>query len=439
MRSINCVCGDLTVRQECEQFHGRLRALCEGTAEGVTARTCDLWRITKGLAPLSGVSAATTVVATNRREASQQIAYTCQHRGEKIRDDESNLCGSRGEQISIFRCNLHDTECSMARYCQHQTVRQCNRCEDRQPTEMPPPFPQQRGPNPFTYTPGQIPEFVTMERLQQDVRTLSSMIPPETSMIVGVSRSGVTIASMIAMLLHLPFSIIRQSMGDVIEAGNGWRLTGNTGGQGPAVVVDDTCMTGNSFKQVMPIVWRSLPGAISAAVYVNPLARLKPDLFVRELPHPHLLEWNLFNSVFGPGMACDFDGILCADCDPRDDDDGDRYRGFLLTATPKYMVRKTRLPLIVTARLEKWRKETEQWLACHGIACDQIIMGPWASNRERAKVDIGQWKGGHFSEFMRRRHRIKPPLFVESDERQARRIAEVSGGVVVCPAAGRCF
>lgn len=305
---------------------------------------------------------------------------------------------------------------------------------------MQPPFPmERRGRNPFSYVNLGTPEFVTLERLQTDIRILASKIPPETSRIIGVARSGVGVAATVAMLLHLPLSIVRQSAGDLIDGGNGWRLTGNTGGKGPPVVIDDTVMTGNSFKHVMPIVWQEFPGAISAAVYVNPFARIRPNIYVRELPHPHLLEWNVFNSVFGPNIAVDFDGILCADCAPQDDDDGEQYRGFLLTATPKYMIRKNRVPLIVTARLERWRAETEQWLAAHGIAADRIIMGPWANNAERAKADIGAWKGGHFIDFMNRRRGIKPPLFIESDERQAKRIAQVSGGVVICPVAGRCF
>lgn len=378
---------------------------------------------------------------TRRRLTSGPRRFVeCIHRGNEVRRDESNLCGTRGEEVTIYACAKHG-ECSLFRYCQRQTVRSCLGCVDREPpAAVEPPFPQQkRGGNPFRFLHGTTPEFVTLERLQADIRVLADKIPPDTSRIIGVARSGVAVAAQVAMLLHLPLSIVRQSLGDVVDGGNGWRLTGNTGGRGPAVVIDDTVMTGNSFKQVMPIVWREHPGAISAAVYVNPRARRKPDLWVRELPHPHLLEWNLFNSIFSPNTAVDFDGILCADCAPQDDDDGNRYRGFLLTATPKYMIRRTRIPLIVTARLEKWRPETEQWLAWHGMAADQIIMGPWGSLKERHRIDIGDWKGRHYAEFLKRRHNLKPALFVESDPQQARRIAQVSGGIVVCPAAGKCF
>jgi orotate phosphoribosyltransferase len=273
---------------------------------------------------------------------------------------------------------------------------------------------------------------------------------------------------MAAMLLHRPLSIVRQSAGDVIDGGNGWRLeTGRVQSRVSSVqipsdsgdkaagsssnlktqnsnliaVLDDTVMTGNSLSAVGPIVRQAFPEAslLLAAVYVNPLARQKPDLWAQDLPWPHLLEWNLFNSVLSPHCAVDFDGILCHDCPPEDDDDGPRYQAFLESARPRYYIRRTAIPLIVTARLEKYRAQTLAWLARHGMQVEQLVMGPWRDNAERAGADIAAFKAQHFRAFLQRRHRIRPPLFIESDPRQARRIAELSKGIVVCPAAGRCF
>jgi hypothetical protein len=244
---------------------------------------------------------------------------------------------------------------------------------------------------------------------------------------------------MVAMLLHLPISIVRQSNNDLIDAGNGWRLTGNTGGKGPVVVIDDTVMSGNSFKHVMPLVRKVYPEAISAAIYCNPAANVKPDLWVVDLPWPHLLEWNLFNSIMTPQCAMDFDGILCHDCPPGSDDDGAKYLEFIKTTKPLYPVRRVTIPLVVTARIEKYREPTEWWLRKHGIAVNELVMHPAETLRDRQRDDIAAFKARHYAEFLNRKHKIKPPMFIESDARQAERIANLSGGIVVCPAAGRCF
>ncbi len=303
------------------------------------------------------------------------------------------------------------------------------------------PFKHRRTGHPFTYDAKRLPEFVTTAKLMEDAKTLASMLPADTSMIVGIARSGLTVANMVAMLLHRPIEIVRQSNGDVIDGGHGWRLTGNTTAAGPVVVIDDTCMTGNSLKHVMPIVRKAHQNAISAAVYCNPQARQKPDIWVRDLPWPHLLEWNLFNSILSPNMAVDFDGIICHDPQTSaDDDDGPRYEKFLRETKPLYLARKVPIPLIVTARVEKYRPQTEAWLKRYGVKCDRLVMAPWATSAERRRHDMAEFKAEHFRAFMRQHKRgLKPLLFVESDRHLAARIAKLSGGLVVCPAAGRCY
>jgi len=303
------------------------------------------------------------------------------------------------------------------------------------------PFKRTRSGNPFAYNGRGTPEFVTTARLMEDAKILASKLPADASLIVGVARSGLTVASMVAMILHRPIEIVRQSRNDLIEGGNGWRLTGNTTANGPVVVIDDTCMTGNSLKHVMPLVRKVHPNAISATVYCNPHARQKPDIWVRDLPWPHLLEWNLFNSVLSPNMAVDFDGILCHDPQTSaDDDDGPRYERFLRETKPLYLARKVPIPLIVTARVEKYRPQTEAWLKRYGVQCTRLVMAPWATSAERRRHDMAEFKAEHFRAFIRQHKRgLKPPLFVESDRHLAARIAKLSGGLVVCPAAGRCY
>ena len=299
--------------------------------------------------------------------------------------------------------------------------------------------PANRGKHPFAYRDLGTPEFITTSQLMDDAKALASMLPADTSRIVGVSRSGLCAATMVAMLLHRPLSIVRQTQGDMIDAGNGWRLSGNNKDHGRVVVIDDTTLTGNSFDRVLPIVRKTYPDCLSAAIYVNPGARFKPDFYVRELAWPHFLEWNVFNSIITPQMAVDFDGILCHDCSRGDDDDGERYLRFLAETKPRYLIRKVSIPLVVTARLEKYRPQTMEWLRRHGVSVGKLVMGPWANNAERAKADIAAYKAEHFREFISRRHRIKPPVFVESDRRQAERIAKLAHGIVLCPAAGQCF
>lgn len=263
------------------------------------------------------------------------------------------------------------------------------------------------------------PEFVTTAQLTADVLELASRLPPKLAGIVGVARSGVLPATQLAMHLHLPLLILRESQNDIVDAGHGWRL-GHHKPEGPLLVVDDTCMTGRSLRHSREVAAKVLPGhkLLWAVVYKNPAATIKPaiDFVGRDLPHPHLLEWNLFNSIFSPTMACDFDGILTIDG----------------TTRPQYLPRKGTLPLIVTGRLERDRVHSIAWLARQGIKFGKLVMYPGTLAERDNPGALAAFKAEHFAA-------SGLSYFVESDPAQAEGIAKLSNKPVICPVAGKVF
>ncbi len=285
--------------------------------------------------------------------------------------------------------------------------------------------------------------FVRSSQFQFDILNLIAKIPPDITAIAGVARSGLSAATMLSMYLHLPMVTIRQTLGDIVQTGNGWRLGGSrhvNPRTEKILVVDDTVMTGNSLKAIKPLIDREFGNAVYAAIYVNPAAALKPNIWSVDLPWPHLLEWNVFNSVLSPAAAMDFDGILCHDCPPGSDDDGPKYLDFIRNAAPLYMPRKCPIPLIVTARIEKYRAETEAWLRRHGIAWHRLVMHPAATLSERRRDNIAAYKAHHYATWAQ--HfvaRPGPHIFFESEDRQAREIAMRTGLLAICPHTAGCY
>lgn len=284
------------------------------------------------------------------------------------------------------------------------------------------------------------PRFITIEQYARDVRILLEKIPHDVDCVAGVARSGLYPASMVAMWLHKPMIIVSQSSGDIVEAGNGWRLGRGHNHVTPkterVLVVDDTVMTGGSQQIIRRVVGERYKEVIYATVYCNPAASLgKPDIHAVDLEWPHLLEWNLFNSVISQSTAVDFDGILCHDCPIEADDDAAKYLDFIRNARPLYLPRKEPLPLIVTARIEKYREPTEIWLKQHGVKYEKLVMHPAKSTREREKDDIAAYKAMHFEAWARKHVPAPGPvMFIESEDRQARRIADLTKRMVLCPA-----
>jgi hypoxanthine phosphoribosyltransferase len=296
---------------------------------------------------------------------------------------------------------------------------------------------------PFKYTKGYVPELVTLEKRSTDVKRLASLIPDNTRLIVGVARSGLSVATDLAMLRHIPIEVVNYTKKEVIQVGNGWRLDPpKLDPEGTILLVDDTCMTGNSFNHVEAKVREVYPNLKTGAVYWNPKAKRTLDYFSRELSWPHYLEWNMFNSVNVESMAFDFDGVFCHDCPPEMDDDGDRYLQFLRETRPRFLSKRRQVKLIVTARLEKYREETLNWLSRHGMSVRTMIMGPWKSLQERRRCNIGEWKATHVRKFLQTNSGIKPNTFVESDDWQAQEIAKRCGknsGVIVCVDSAKCY
>ncbi len=281
--------------------------------------------------------------------------------------------------------------------------------------------------------------FITLEQYATDIRALLRKVPHDVDCVAGVARSGLYAATMIAMMLHKPMVVVSQTAGHITEAGNGWRL-GNfqhiTPKMDRVLVIDDTVMTGGSQERIRQVVAKKFKEVIYATVYCNPLATLgKPDIHAVDLKWPHLLEWNIFNSIISPSLAVDFDGILCRDCTIQQDDDGPKYRDFIQNAEPLYLARKEPIPLIVTARIEKYRDLTEAWLRRHGVRWKRLVMHSASTLAERNRDDIAAYKARHFSEWAKKHPpEPGPNMFCESDHLQAKRIFEISGLPTMCPA-----
>jgi phosphoribosyl transferase-like protein len=274
-------------------------------------------------------------------------------------------------------------------------------------------------------------EWITTAQLAVDSVQLAGLLPADTARIVGIPRSGMIPASIIAAHLHLP-------LWELTESGHFRRLTGGSRGfivpSGPTVVIDDTVYGGGSMRRARDSL-RGQP-ANFAAVYVRPDRAGEVDVYARTLDHrSHLLEWNFFNNhgLAAGGLAFDFDGILCHDPPLADADGGaglERYRQWLIEARPLWLPRAQPVRLIVTARLERFRAETERWLARWNVRFERLEMCPARCASDRG--DVAAWKAQHYRE-------SATAFFVESDPGQAARIHELTGKQVICPHVARVW
>lgn len=242
--------------------------------------------------------------------------------------------------------------------------------------------------------------------------------------VVGIPRSGMIPASIIATYLQMPLATLEGYCSGLVHGRSGKPVTASD----RILLVDDTSNKGGAMQRALKLIGKRARSVTRMAVY-GPYQVEEPakiiDLWLEDCRGPRAFTWNMAKHARLKRWAFDFDGVLCRDPTKAENDDGPAYRRFLLEAEPLFLPTRP-IGHIVTCRLEKYRGETMAWLKRHGIQCDQLHMMQYGSKGERmAAGGRGQWKAGIYDA-------TGCELFVESCPKQARIIASRTGKPVWC-------
>lgn len=284
-----------------------------------------------------------------------------------------------------------------------------------------------------------IPEwtFITNVMHSHHATELIQYVPSDCKGIVGVSRSGLLAATIIATTLNLPLWELSGIHG-LRPLGSGSRTNGLTRPSGPLFVVDDSAYSGLAARNAR----KAMKGqnAIFAVVYTRPEVAHNVDYYARQLPSPHLFEWNLFNNgiVHGNasdprlrgGIGFDMDGVICEECSVNDQDH-EAYRKWILNARPRSIPRLTDIPMLATARIPSYEKETRAWLSRWNIRPQKLALYPAAVN-DRSYQQVADHKAKAVKE-------AGVSIFVESSEVQARLISKQAQIPVICTDTGEVY
>src|SRR5690606_31966685 len=210
-------------------------------------------------------------------------------------------------------------------------------------------------------------------------------LPRDIDVVVGVPRSGMLAATMVGLYLDVPVSDVDRFLrGEVMPGGDrATRIPDRPFRR--ALIVDDAIHTGRQLRLVRDALESSTLSAepVYCCVYAHPDRMADVDIHFETLEgHRWLFEWNKLNHGMVPSMCVDMDGVLCRDPEPHEDDDAEAYLRFIETAEPKFRPRR-KIGWIVTSRLEKYRKPTEDWLRRHEIEYGELHMMDLPSRRER--------------------------------------------------------
>ena len=249
--------------------------------------------------------------------------------------------------------------------------------------------------------------------------------------VVGIPRSGLVPASMIALLHNKPLADLDGFLsGQILGRGHtrahvDWST--DPSDYRRVLVVDDSVNHGATIAEARTRL-AGLDHAIEPtflAAYAYERSTDLADVILEVCSKPRIFEWNMLHAWL-PERACfDLDGVLCRDPTPEENDDGERYRHYVSSVVPLALPSRP-IRRIVTSRLERYRPETEAWLAKHGIEYQHLHMLDLPSAEERRR------QGAHAS-FKAQIYAADPDsvLFVESEAAQAASIARKSGKPVL--------
>lgn len=267
--------------------------------------------------------------------------------------------------------------------------------------------------------------------LSKDIKSNLHKIPRDVSLIVGIPRSGLLPANLLAVYLNLPLTDIDSFINKkILSTGFRGKQYEKEAFNGKILIVDDSIYSGkalNVVKEKLAAVpeFKNLE-ILYCCIYVYPNCKDMIDIPMVLLDMPRVFEWNIFHHKVLESACVDIDGVLCIDPTKEENDDGENYIKFLGNASP-YIIPKRKINTLVTTRLEKYRTHTEAWLKKHGIEYEELVMLDLPDKATRIKLNNrGEYKAEAFKQ---RKHCT---IFIESERGQAQKIFELSGKTVYC-------
>lgn len=257
-------------------------------------------------------------------------------------------------------------------------------------------------------------------------------IPTDIDLIVGIPRSGMMAASIIALHRNLPFVDFQGFIeGKVYKAGSTCQVKTNDSFFSKCLkvlVIDDSLYHGYSIRNAKSEIKNAgiTHTMLYGVIYLTPGKENEVDIYFEKVGHPRVFEWNIFrNSILLPNSCFDLDGVLCRDPTTEENDDGEMYLNFITNAEP-LIVPRHEIGWIVTSRLEKYRKQTEEWLKLHNIKFRKLIMLNLPDKASRVSINChATFKSSIYC-------KVPADLFVESSISQALEIAKTSKKNVLC-------
>lgn len=280
--------------------------------------------------------------------------------------------------------------------------------------------------------------YKTYNDLIKDIKENVTKLPDNIDLVVGIPRSGMIPAYMIGQVINRPVCSINEFVSGIYKKSLKSTFRVKLGNDIKNIlIIDDSVNLGNAIEHVKQVIKKeNLDKQFNityAAVYYSAGADKFVDIALSFCPQPRMFQWNYLNHGFLKNAAFDIDGVLCVDPTDTQNDDGNKYKKFILNAKPLY-IPNYKIGALVTSRLGKYRKETEAWMKDNGVQYNKLYMLENKTAKERRD------EGLHAKHKAKIYKTLKDcNLFIESEPSQAAEIARLSGKLCFCSKTDELF
>lgn len=268
--------------------------------------------------------------------------------------------------------------------------------------------------------------FITYNQLKKDVIDWNSSLP-DADLIVGVERSGIIPATILALQRNKPFLTLNQYLSNDFE--NYINSKVKTGEIKNVLIIDDSISSGKTAEDIKERLKEERLYNRRHMVYFGGVY-IVPDVcpngiykyYYKQITLPRIFEWNFQYNDNIRNSIWDIDGVIFKE--PPLEDDTKTYEAYIENPIPLYI---PNIPIlgIVSGRLEKYRDITEKTLKEYGIQYEFLKLAQFDTIKERRMNDMGAIKGNIYKE-------SQANVFFESSRQQAESIRQISGKDVIC-------
>lgn len=268
--------------------------------------------------------------------------------------------------------------------------------------------------------------FISYADLSEDIRrNLYKLHDKDIDLVVGIPRSGMIPAYMIALYLNI------NCIDFAAFCKNEKPINGHTRKTGKALasawdarkilLVDDSIMSGNSMQSaIRQVPAETIDKTIRMAIYSTSKSPKEVDLYFKYVAWPRVFEWNIYHHNILSRACVSIDGVLCMNPTKDQSNNDVKYRDYLINAQP-LILPSGKIHSVITSRLEEHRKQTEAWLTRHNIEYEHLIM------LNLPEQQVHQQLSPHTRHKAEYYNASKLDFFLEGSREQAISIANATG------------